>query len=259
MRSSRSGTSLPARRLAALAAAGLACGCAGASPTLLEVERVDEPIVVDGRLDEACYRREAPDCGFPLDRFLVASAPDRAPPPTRAWLFWSEERLVVAFDCEDRDVVARPESGREHDVDAQDRVELFLWSGRAEDSYACIEFGAGGALHDYRARFHRRFDDSWRAAGLEHAVTARADGYRIEAALPRALMEELGFPLAAGTTLRAGLFRADFRGDAPGDPTWITWIDARLAAPDFHVAASFGTVRLVPVRRAGAAIRRPPG
>lgn len=247
------------RRLFATAAAGLLGACAATPPALLEIERVDDAIVIDGRLDEACYRRAPERGGFPLDRFVVAGAPDRTPPPTRAWLFWSEERLVLAFDCEDADVVAQPESGREHDVDAQDRVELFLWSGRSDDAYACIEIGARGALHDYRARFHRRFDDSWQASGLEHAVTSSANGYRVEASLPRALLMELGFPLAAGTTIRAGLFRADFRSGAPDDPAWITWIDARLAAPDFHVPASFGTVRLVPARPTGAAGRRLPG
>jgi cellulose/xylan binding protein with CBM9 domain len=247
----RTGTFFPlGRHAVAIVAAALLGACAGAPAAELLVERFDDAIVVDGRLDEACYRREPRRGGFPLDRFVVASAPDRSPPPTRAWLFWNEERLVVAFDCEDRDVVARPESGREHDVDAQDRVELFLWSGRAEDSYACIEIGARGALHEYRARFHRRFDDSWSATGLEHAVTATPAGYRVEAVLPCALMRELGFPLAAGTTLRAGLFRADFRSEAPDAPTWITWVDANLAAPDFHVAASFGTLRLVPARPA---------
>lgn len=248
----RSGSSFPScRAIAAIAAALLTGACAGAPPRALIVERIDEPIVVDGRLDEACYQRAAPRDGFPFDRFVVASAPDRTPQRTRAWLFWNDEHLFLAFDCEDRDVVARPPSSREHDVDEQDRVELFLGSA-VDDWYACIEIGARGAVHDYRARFHRRFDDSWRAAGLETAVTSDATGYRVEAALPRSLLEELGLRLAPGTTLRAGLFRADFESDAPSAPTWITWIDARLAEPDFHVAGSFGTLTLVPARPAQA-------
>lgn len=240
--------------LAAIATLAVLGGCAGpTSRAELVVERLDEPIVVDGRLDEACYRRPAPDHGFPFDRFVVASAPDRTPQRTRAWLFWNDERLVLAFDCEDSELVARPPSGREHDVDAEDRVELFLWSGRPDDAYACIEIGARGAVHDYRARFHRRFDDAWQAAGLRCAVDSDAKGYRVEATLPRALLEEFGLGLSAGATLRAGLFRADFRRDAPDSPTWITWIDARLAEPDFHVAGSFGTLTLVPVRPATSA------
>ena len=60
-------------------------------------------------------------------------------------------------------------------------------------------------------------------------MTTTPTGFRVEAALPRALMNELGFPLAAGTTLRAGLFRADFTGDAPD-------------------VASFGTLRFAPAQ-----------
>jgi hypothetical protein len=237
-------------------AAGLVTGCTGAPPHEFGVARLTTPIRVDGRLDEPCYRVVAPAAGAPLERFVVAGEPGRAPPRTRAWLFWSEAALVVAFDCEDPDVVAQPPSSREHDVDAEDRVELFLWSGRADDSYACLEFGARGAVHDYRARFHRRFDDAWRASGLEAAVATDATGYRVEASLPRSLMDELGFELAAGTRLHVGLFRADFRSGAPDAPTWITWIDAQLAEPDFHVAGSFGTVRLLDAEPADTAPRR---
>jgi hypothetical protein len=253
----RSGNSFrPGAGLAAIAALAALGGCAGAtSRAPLRVERVDEPIVVDGRLDEACYRRAAPAAGFPFDRFVVASAPDRTPQRTRVWLFWDDRCLYLAFDCEDSDLVATPASGREHDVDAEDRVELFLWSGRPDDAYACVEIGARGAVHDYRARFHRRFDDAWRATGLRCAVDSDATGYRVEASLPRALLEEFGLSLATGATLHAGLFRADFRGDAPESPTWITWIDARLAEPDFHVPDSFGTLTLVPARPATSAGR----
>jgi len=216
-----------------------AAACASAATPRLEIPRCTDSVVVDGILDEPCHR-QAPT----LERFVVAREPGRAAPATKAWLSWSEERLVLAFECEDADLVAAPESGREHDVDGQDRVELFLWSGRADDSYACIEVGARGAVHDYRARFYRRFDDAWKPAGFDHAVTITATGYRVEASLSRAALAELGFDLAPGATFRAGLFRADFRSGAPDSPTWITWIDAGLPQPDFHVAESFGEVVL---------------
>jgi hypothetical protein len=44
-----------------------------------------------------------------------------------------------------------------------------------------------------------------------------------------------------------GLFRADFSSpNVRGEPTWITWIDAKGTQPDFHVAGSFGVGRLAP-------------
>jgi len=220
-----------------------ACGASFASP-LLKIPEFRGDLKVDGRLDEVCYRTR------PLVKgFVVAGAPNRKAPRTRAWLFWSPERLVFAFDCEDDDIVAAAESRNEMDVDNQDRVELFLWSGREADAYACIEIGARGAVHDYRARFYRQFDSAWSSAGWRYAVSTTAKGYRVEGEISREAMGKLGFHLSPGTRLRAGLFRADFASHKPGlEPTWITWVDARGPKPDFHVAQSFGEVVLTSKR-----------
>src|SRR5579872_1874869 len=115
----------------------LLAGCMSAtrpSPSLAVVPRMHESVVIDGKLSEPCY------ASAPLvSEFVVAGAPTASPQPTRAWIFWDSERLVFAFDVKDADIVAAAESGREHDVDAQDRVELFLWSGRTNDTYYCME------------------------------------------------------------------------------------------------------------------------
>ena len=228
--------------LAVVAAFNL-IGCASepktASPRA-RVPRLRDSVVIDGRLTEACFARA------PLvAQFVVAGAPRRAPQPTRAWLFWEPERLVFGFDVIDADIVAAPESGRERDVDPQDRVELFLWSGRTNDNYYCIEISARGALHDYSARFYRQFDDAWSPAGWRYAVTPTSRGYQVEGELSRAAMEWMGFRLAAGERLRAGLFRADFRTGAP-EPDWLCWVDARGPQPDFHVAESFAEIIFAP-------------
>ena len=209
----------------------------GSPPDLPEVgiPRCDSRVAIDGKLDETCYHHEAL-----VARFVVAGAPGEAAPATRAWLFWDEDRLLFAFDCEDAHIAARPPSGVEKDVDPQDRVEIFLWSGRPEDGYHCLELSPGGAAHDYTARFYRRFDDSWAPAGLRWSAALAARGYSVEGELPRAALEDMGFRLRAGERWRLGLFRADFEQAAPGaEPRWITWVD-HGGPPDFHVAGSFG-------------------
>ncbi|MCC6125205.1 MAG: carbohydrate-binding family 9-like protein [Pirellulales bacterium] len=199
-------------------------------------------VLVDGKLDEACYRS-----GALVESFCIAGRPNEPPPPTKAWLFWQPERLAFAFECADRDLVAAATSPKEHDVDGQDRVELFLWSGDPQDAYYCIEIGARGALHDYAARFYRRFDDEWSLAGLEFAVDRTPTGYCVEGVIARSAMEKMGFPLEPGMRCRLGLFRADFdSGAGKSEPTWIAWIDAQGAKPDFHVAESFGGCALGP-------------
>jgi hypothetical protein len=201
----------------------------------VRIPHCDLPVEIDGKLDDACYLDEAM-----VARFVVAGAPGEAAPGTRAWLSWSDEGLFFAFDCEDEHVVSRPPSAGEKDVDPQDRVEVFLWSGRAEDGYHCLELSPGGAAHDYVARFYRRFDDSWSPAGLRWSAAPTAKGYSVEGELPRTAVEDMGFRLRAGERWRLGLFRADFEGSAAGaEPRWITWVD-HGGAPDFHVAGSFG-------------------
>ncbi len=98
------------------------------------------PIRVDGKLDEPCYQVRPL-----LDTFVVAGQPDKQPSKTKVWLFWQRDRLIFAFECQQADIVAAPPSSNKHDVDNQDRVELYLWSGRPDDTYYCIEIAAGGA------------------------------------------------------------------------------------------------------------------
>ena len=207
------------------------------------------------------YPRQLRKSGYrraPLvNQFVVAGHPGRRPAATSAWLFWSEERLVFAFECDDPTLVASRPTLREADVDPQDRVELFLWSGREADAYYCLEIAAAGAVHDYAARFYRRFDDTWSPHGWQYAVKPRPGGYRVEAALSRAALEAMGFPVRAGGRIRAGLFRADFAPDRPDAPDWITWVDARTPHPDFHVAAAFGTLVFQPPHGFGGLC--PPG
>ena len=211
-------------RLHFLAACAVALtGCQTTVPVAraprIAVPRTAHVIRVDGHLDEAPWRRA------PLvSRFVIAGAPMRTPQPTRAWLAWSADALCFAFNVRDAALVTKPASANERDVDPQDRVEIFLWSGRARDGYHCIEVSASGAVHDYTARFYRRFDDAWSPAGLRTAVRRTPSGYAVEGMIPRTAMEAMGFHLRPGETLRCGLFRADFRPDAPDAPAWITWV-----------------------------------
>jgi hypothetical protein len=233
------------RFAAAGAALAVMTACASTErphpPPRLTAARCTDPVTLDGRLDEPCWRTP------PFDHFVVASAPGRAVPRTKVWLAWNDDHFFFAFDCEDDDVVAAPIDKSEHEVDKQDRVELFVGSGRDQAAYDCLELSPAGALHDYRARFYRQFDDDWKAPGFAYFVAPNdrdGRGYVVEAAVSRAELEALGLELRTGATWRIGLFRADFTHARPGDPTWITWVDAGLKVADFHVADSFGEVVL---------------
>ncbi len=216
------------------------------SHVLISVPFLTSPIKVDGELDEACYRQPAL-----VSEFVIAGEPKRKPARTQAWLFWNHEQFIFAFECDDDHIVSSPPSVSERDVDPQDRVELFLWSGREADPYYCIEISARDAVHDYSARFYRKFDDSWSPTRWQHAVKFRPGGYQVEAALSREALEQLGFFLHPNERWKAGLFRADFSPDRPETPDWITWVDARTPQPDFHVAGAFGILKLTPPPKRG--------
>ena len=196
-------------------------------------------IAIDGILNESVYREMAP-----FEEFVVASKPDRVAPSTKAWLFWSEDRLVCAFQCIDPSSASQTATEDEHAVDGQDRVELFIWDGNPRSEYYCIEVASKGAVHDYGARFYRVFDDEWNLPTDEWdvAVVPNLDGYTVEFSLSRAVMESMSVKLASGSQFRCGLFRADF-DKLNGEPDWITWVD-HGREPDFHVADSFGMAEL---------------
>jgi hypothetical protein len=219
--------------------------CSAWPAPVLNVPEWRGQLTVDGKLDEPCFL--APPT---LDQFVVAGQPGLRPQKTEAWLFWQREQFIFAFECEDADIVAAPPSTRKHDVDGQDRVELLLWSGRTNDAYGCLELGAAGAVHDYLARFYRRFDDAWSPAEWKHAVSRTATGYLVEGVVSRRELEALGLQLKPGARWRVGLFRADFSSRrAKEEPTWIAWVDARGPKADFHVVQSFGEIVLLPAKQ----------
>ncbi|MBI5384778.1 MAG: carbohydrate-binding family 9-like protein [Verrucomicrobia bacterium] len=208
---------------------------------MLGLVRLTEPLRVDGWLNEPIYERLPP-----VTDFKVASRPGATAPATKAWLQWDECGLWFAFAAHDTSLVTTPATSNEHEVDAQDRVELFLWpesSGR----YFCVEFAPSGAVHDYAARVYRQFDDSWRPAGATFAARRTAEGYAVEGFMPVAVLREMGVcSWQAGARFHLGLYRADFRPEAPDDPVWLTWIEPNLPQPDFHVRATFALVELAP-------------
>ncbi len=211
-------------------------GLAADKVPVLKIPRLQTEVKIDGNLNESCYKKHEPFVDF-----RIAADPKNRPPLTRAWVFWREDKIVFAYECDDRLVVAEPKSNDEMAVDGQDRVELFLWNGRAKDAYLCLELAPRGAVLDYRARFYRRFETDWDARGLKWAAVITKNGYRVEAELPAETARPFGIEFAKGAAFRAGLFRGNYQTRKKGEePMWITWVESGTDKPDFHVAPSFG-------------------
>lgn len=194
-------------------------------------------IQIDGVLNEGLYKTK------PLASLTVAGEKGKTTSRTDVWVAWDGDNLVISFLCEDATSTSAPQSSNEHDLDGQDRVELFFWNGKRESKYSCVEIGRKGAVHDYSARFYRDFKDNWSLPkGCVFRVEDTSNGYIVETKTSkRALLSMTGMD-SVEAPFWLGLFRADF-DKKDGKPTWITWRD-HGGKPDFHIPEAFEKVKL---------------
>lgn len=192
----------------------------------------------------ACSDRGRPERTISDFRFPWADAPA---PRTVFRARTVGDRLEFDFEVDDADVIVREPWDGESTVDGEDRVELFLARDPGLQDYWCLEIDPLGRVHDYHARHYRQFDDAWDCPGLATEGARTPGGYAVRGSVPLATLSELmGRPIASGSELRIGLFRAEFRGTGPpargdADDNWISWVRPGGEKPDFHVPDAFAT------------------
>lgn len=206
---------------------GAACAAMGCQkPTSFEMS---EPLVID-------------EFSYPWAK--------ESPPSTSFEMQWKGNALHFRFDVDDPDVVVASTWDGESTVDHEDRVELFFARDDALAQYYCVEIDPLGRVHDYAARHYRQFDTRWRCDGSLTRGTRTPTGYRVEGSIPGATLESmLGRTVKRGTTIKMGVFRAEFRSaerETPGAraDNWISWVKPETTQPDFHVPSAFREVTL---------------
>jgi hypothetical protein len=225
--------------IAASLSASLPAEAAEARPAESNLSPENTVIRIDGDLSDSVWQQASAlrDISFPWS--------ERPAPTTIFRAAADTERLYFAFEAIDDDVVVEKNFSAESVLDREDRVESFRPRPRPE-RYFCLEIDPVGRVHDYAASHYRKFDNSWACAGLQvagksvRAVTRRgvnspADPHRTR-----------GQPVAAGASLRVGIFRAEFRREARGDgnDNWLSWVKPTTDKPDFHVPSAFADWRL---------------
>lgn len=222
----------------------------------------DAQITIDGTADEPAWQKAAVlrDFAFPWK-----SSPT---PATEFRAVATRESLYFTFRVQDEDIVVLENLENELDAVLEDRAEIYLVRDDRMSDYYCFEVDSRGRTFDYQMAFYRRQNPDWNLDGLQTAASPLADGYAVEGRIPWSEMQKLGFPpLAAGTKIRWGLFRAEFSHDRSGTtaPTrasihnlgrtaggpppiqeWISWVDPKTTAPDFHVPMSLGFLEIIP-------------
>ena len=124
-----------------------------------------------------------------------------------------------------------------------DRVEVFFSPDTTMANYYCLEIAPNGNLLDYQASYHRKFNDTWNIEGAKIVGKRAKDGYVVEGKIPVSFFKKLVSSNGSlkGTTIYAGVFRA--RKKSSPDPEafiWYSWIDPKVASPDFHIPSALG-------------------
>ncbi|NLF16872.1 MAG: carbohydrate binding family 9 domain-containing protein [Lentisphaerae bacterium] len=159
----------------------------------LEALRLAAPVVLDGRLDEACWATAPSASEF---RALAAGkhAP-QTPEPTQCQVVFDDEALVLAVVCHEPrmgDLIAEA-AERDGAIWLDDSVEIFLVHGTAH--YYQFGINSRGTLYDARVAIQpdgtggdlatgRLWDGAWEAV-----VRREADRWTIEARIPFATLD----------------------------------------------------------------------
>jgi hypothetical protein len=173
------------------------------------------------------------------------------PVPKTDFRAWTEnDRLHFIFIVEDADIIVSETWIGESTLDDEDRIEVFFAKDAALKDYWCLEIDTLGRVHDYHAQHYRKFDSTWNCPGLITAATRTATGYEVCASLPLTTLSALlGKPIACGSDIRIGLFRAEFYGQAnathgEANDNWLSWVRPDVKQPDFHIPSAFRVWRL---------------
>jgi hypothetical protein len=232
------------RRLFAFILLFSVAGCAGQRcPRSYEVQYLPRAeINIDGIVNEPAWKKAVSEKDF------IFSWEQRQAPPTEFRAFCDDEFFYFCFQVQDEEPVFEEKFDSESVVDVEDRVEIFFARDTKLKEYYCLEVDPLGRVHDYAARYYRKFDSTWKCRGLRTAALITKEGYEVEGSIPLKTLDELGLPnLHSGSILRTGLFRAEFslgQGSAL-EQHWISWVDLSKYKPDFHIPEAFGCMRMV--------------
>lgn len=204
-------------------------------PTL-SVPATDSRPVVDGKLDEACWKRAARTGPLKVGRGATEKS------PTEAFILRDADRLYIGLSCAGK-AAAKPEGKAGGAAGAVEFAELLISSGGDRNSYYRIRIVPenGGRVacsyHEHTPPWH---DRSWDPKFQWAAVQGDA-GWTAEFALPfdifcknKRLASEIGFNVRR---VRPGEETHSWHGtlDDPADWALLTGIPARasMPAPDY--------------------------
>ena len=160
-------------------------------PQRLSARHAAQPPVVDGRLDDPCWKDAEVAQYFSLNE---GSGPAKA--PSRALVAWDDKNLYVAYRCDEpqmKSLVAKVKD-RDGRVWEDDCIEIFLLPNRTNpNDFYHIVFNTLGTLRDERANSadwdshataRAALADDGPSTVLKAAPSTSRGGWAIEAVIP---------------------------------------------------------------------------
>jgi hypothetical protein len=203
-----------------------------------EVSRTTAPVKIDGKLNEAAWKKAAP-----VD--LVQNS-NGAKLPYETWvkILYDDKFLYFSFYCQDENIWATM-TKRDAHLWEEEVVEVFLQPDGAKKNYIELEVNPLGAMLDIYLLDIRKplVYESWNSAKLQWAV--QLDGTVDGKPGDRAWTCEIAFPLEdaatapdfpprAGDTWRMNLNRVEVK---PA-PALLSW--SPTGKDDFHMPEMWG-------------------
>lgn len=159
---------------------------------------------------------------------------------------WNQEKIFFCFQVADSKVYIDPSEDQLDSINNSDRVELFFRKDERLDPYYCLEIDPMARVMDFKARPNKEFAFNWNwpQKDIEVSTSVESDCFTVEIALSLSSLSDLG--LLQDGKIEAGIYRAKYneKDDGRLEPTWISWVDPKTQHPNFHIASSFGLLKL---------------
>jgi hypothetical protein len=213
----------------------------GQTPPIYEVARTNEPIKVDGKLDETAWKNTQAVGEFVNNR-------DGSPSglKTEARMLYDQYFLYVSFRIPDENIWATLKRRDQH-LWEEEVVEVFLQADPRQSSYIEVEVNPLGTLLDIYLIDVRKplLYESWNSKRLQWAiqVVGSVDGkggdieWRCELAIPfEDVVTAAHRPPQPGDRWRMNLYRVE-KLPKPAELAWSPTLQ-----DDFHIPKRFGEI-----------------
>ena len=208
---------------------------------IYDVNRIKGEIVIDGKDAESEWSQAKllEDFTYPWH--------DIDPPKTTFKAMHDDENLYFYYYAKDTDIRLKRTGDKEMDAVASDRVEVFIKGSDDSDPYYSFEMDPLGRVFDSKGEFGKYIDQEYDFPenGLTFKGVIYDKHYTLEGKISLESLRQLDL-IAGDGTICLGLYRGEYYLDEEDKEKtkWISWIIPDSATPNFHIASSFGKIRL---------------